>query len=440
MNTSQTECLQPGDGNEPTTPANLTTADKSPRFFALDSLRAIMMLLGIYLHTVVGYSREGGWPYKDPHPTAIYDFTLGLIHAFRMPLFYVMAGFFAALLYYRRGLRGFLWNRTKRILVPFVVGWTLLFPIVAAMGTYARALDQPKPWAKVHQVMSIGEFLKHLHPLHLWFLEYLILLLALGAASVLLVTRFVPEGFRAAFNGVFRAILKSPLKPLLLAAPMFGALCLSRHGFLDDPPGFIPVFHILLPYILSFSFGWLLYRNVDLLTEMQRFARAQLAAMAGVVALIVAIGGWMSRHPDLAKFALAAGVSLVMWLMICGLTGVFLRYLDRPMPRMRYMADSSYWLYIVHMPALMVFQILLRPVPWPAALKVWIVLLLAIPVMLLSYHYWVRPTFVGQILNGKKHPRVQSGTAGFSGETMPRECKNPARPLSLSQTRGLQES
>ena len=56
-----------------------------PRYFALDSLRATMMLLGIYLHSVVGYSREGGWPYKDPNPTAVYDWTLGLIHAFRMP-------------------------------------------------------------------------------------------------------------------------------------------------------------------------------------------------------------------------------------------------------------------------------------------------------------------------------------------------------------------
>ena len=60
---------------------------ETSRYHALDSLRASMMLLGIYLHAVVGYSREGGWPYKDPHPTAVYDWTLGLIHSFRMPLF-----------------------------------------------------------------------------------------------------------------------------------------------------------------------------------------------------------------------------------------------------------------------------------------------------------------------------------------------------------------
>ena len=58
-----------------------------------------MMFLGIYLHVVVGYSGNGHWPYIDRHPTHALDFTLGVIHAFRMPAFFVMAGFFGALLW-----------------------------------------------------------------------------------------------------------------------------------------------------------------------------------------------------------------------------------------------------------------------------------------------------------------------------------------------------
>jgi len=376
----------------------------SRRFFALDSLRASMMLLGIYLHAVVGYSREGGWPYKDAHPTAVYDWTLGLIHAFRMPLFYVMAGFFAALLTYRHGLKCFLWNRTQRILIPFVVGWTLMFPIVVLLGTYARAADQPDAWAKAFHVLVSGEFLQHLHPLHLWFLEYLILLYIIQTIAAVTLPRVVPQFLLSAANEVFRWILKCPWKPLVLAAPMFLALCLTRGGFLEDPPGFIPVFRILLPYVLAFAFGWLLYQNQDLLDSMQRWARTQVVAVFGIMVLFLFLGSWMDHHRSLARFIMAGAVSVVMWLLICGLTGVFLRYLDRPIPRMRYMADSSYWLYLVHMLVLMVFQILLRSVPWPAAVKVWIVLGLAIPVMLVSYHYWVRRTFISKVLNGRRYP------------------------------------
>jgi glucans biosynthesis protein C len=375
----------------------------SRRFFALDSLRASMMLLGIYLHAVVGYSREGGWPYKDAHPTAIYDWTLGCIHAFRMPLFYVMAGFFAALLTYRRGLKSFLWNRTQRILIPFVVGWTLMFPIVVLLGTYARVVDQADPWAKAFHVLVSGEFLQHLHPLHLWFLEYLILLYLIQTIAVAVLPKVVPQFLLSAANEVFRWILKCPWKPLILAAPMFLALCLTRGGSLEDPPGFIPVFRILLPYVLAFAFGWLLYQNNDLLDFMQRWARTHVVAAFGIIVLFLFLGSWMDHHRSGARLIVAGAVSVVMWLLICGLTGVFLRYLDRPMPRMRYMADSSYWLYIVHMLMLMAFQILLRSVPWPAALKVWVVLALAIPAMLLSYHYCVRRTFIGEILNGRRY-------------------------------------
>jgi glucans biosynthesis protein C len=374
------------------------------RFFALDSLRASMMLLGIYLHAVVGYSREGGWPFKDPHPTSIYDWTLGYIHAFRMPLFYVMAGFFAALLTYRRGLKSFLWNRTQRILVPFAVGWTLMFPVVILLAAYARVIDQPHPWGKAFHVLTSGDFLQHLHPLHLWFLEYLILLYVIQTIATLVLPKVLPHTLLSAVNEVFRWVLKCPWKPLILAGPMFFALCLTRGGSLEDPPGFIPVFRILAPYIMAFAFGWFLYKNVDLLDTMQHWARTEVAATGGVLVLLFFIGNWMDHHAFAARFIVAGAVSVVMWLLICGLTGVFLRYLDRPMPRLRYLADSSYWLYLVHMLVLMAFQMLLRSVSWPAAIKVWIVLLLAVPVMLLSYHYCVRPTFIGQVLNGRRYP------------------------------------
>src|SRR3954463_14786676 len=103
------------------------------RDHALDSLRASMMLLGIWLHTVVGYSREGGWPFKDAHPTDLYDWTLALIHTFRMPLFFLVAGFFGALLWERGKLR-FVRNRLERILLPFALFWVCMFPVVAWMS------------------------------------------------------------------------------------------------------------------------------------------------------------------------------------------------------------------------------------------------------------------------------------------------------------------
>src|SRR5882672_7747721 len=107
------------------------------RYHALDALRAAMMFLGIYLHAAVAYSPIGGWPYKSAQLTTALDSSVGLIHVFRMPVFYVMAGFFAALLLQRYGLRGAADNRFWRIVVPFVVGWIIL-PLVMFLAAVGR--------------------------------------------------------------------------------------------------------------------------------------------------------------------------------------------------------------------------------------------------------------------------------------------------------------
>ncbi len=110
------------------------------RYHSLDALRGAMMLLGIYLHATVAYSRYGSWPWKDGSTTGLFDVSLGLIHVFRMPVFYCIAGFFGALLLEQRGAVGFLRNRAVRILLPFAIGWAVLFPLVAALATTAMNL------------------------------------------------------------------------------------------------------------------------------------------------------------------------------------------------------------------------------------------------------------------------------------------------------------
>ncbi|MBI4876530.1 MAG: acyltransferase family protein, partial [Acidobacteria bacterium] len=363
--------------------------EAATRYHGLDGLRAWMMLAGIWLHTVVGFSRDGGWPYKDPHPTDVYDFTLGIIHAFRMPAFYVMAGFFGALLYYRRGARGFLANRAARVLVPFLVCWTFLFALVGTLYAYAMHAGQRGTWSRVAAWMISPAPLKLAHPMHLWFLEYLLFLYVLLLAGAWLAPRLAPEAVLGAVNRGFRAVAGSVWAPAIFALPMFGLLLLTKNGHLEDPPGFAPVVRILLPYVLTVTFGWLLYLNSDLLENFRRNGGRHLAgALVFLLAWEFALQD-LSRARGIEKAARAGAVALFMWLMIYGLTGVFLRYLDRPSARMRYLSDSSYWLYVFHMPVVMVYQIGLRPVPWPSALKVWIVLALAVPTLLASYHWGV---------------------------------------------------
>ena len=103
------------------------------RLYALDGLRATILLRGLVLHVACSFvvaDYGAAWPYKDFETnTKVADHLVAFIHIFRMPVFYILAGFFAALLFYRRGAQELLINRVQRILVPFVIGLLILYPL-----------------------------------------------------------------------------------------------------------------------------------------------------------------------------------------------------------------------------------------------------------------------------------------------------------------------
>jgi glucan biosynthesis protein C len=243
----------------------MTTAAAISRYHALDSLRAAMMFLGIYLHAVVAYSPNGGWPFKSPQLTTTLDLSMIVIHVFRMPVFYVMAGFFAALLLQRYGSRRAIANRFWRIAVPFVVGWIVIYPLTVFLAAFGRGGLDPA----VDFILS-GRFLDHAHPLHLWFLEYLIVFYVLAAVVVVALPRVMPSGMRAALLGLFRSVVRSVWAPLPLGVLSFLALLPMTHAWLEDPPGFVPAVRLVVAYGIPFGFGWLLFANADLLDVLRR--------------------------------------------------------------------------------------------------------------------------------------------------------------------------
>jgi len=369
------------------------------RYHALAALRAAMMFLGIYLHAVVAYSPNGGWPWRQTELTRTLDWSIAVIHVFRMPVFYAMAGFFTALLIARYGLRRAAWNRFMRIAVPFVVGWIVVWPLVmleAGTGYFGFdvALD----------AFTSGRVFGYAHPLHLWFLEYLLVLYVLAAIAIAVVPRVLTSGSRAWLLQGFRAIVRSPWAPLALAVPSFAAQLLMPKPWIEDPPGFVPAFRIVAVYALPFAFGWLLFLNNDLLDVLIRRAWPY-AALAAVASFAYLVSYELPIDREIRSYVIRAVHSLAMWLLILGVTGLFLRYLGGHSPWRRYLCDSSYFLYIAHMPVILAFQLLLKDVVELTPLaKAAIALAGTIVVLLPVYRWAVRPTFIGAVLNGRRYP------------------------------------
>ena len=175
-----------------TKPSKPARGNLRPRHRAVSrpgQLGAAMMLLGIVLHAGLSYShmpRNPIWPFKDASSSFFCDLIMVVSGLFRMPVFFMVAGFFAALIHQRQGGRGLLADRGRRILVPFVVGWLLMFPLARAGFVYADALarHEPSPPVAVAHALRATGLYANAYPIHLWFLEYLLIYYLLAVPIV----------------------------------------------------------------------------------------------------------------------------------------------------------------------------------------------------------------------------------------------------------------
>ncbi|MBG89679.1 MAG: glucan biosynthesis protein [Verrucomicrobiales bacterium] len=121
------------------TPPTLPTA----RRHDLDALRAVAMLLGIVLHGALAFI-PGIWPIQDIHQNEAYTLPIAAIHGFRMPLFFIISGFFTAMLWRRRGLKALITHRFKRIFLPLMLCMVTIIPVTWFVMLSAGQPDRPE--------------------------------------------------------------------------------------------------------------------------------------------------------------------------------------------------------------------------------------------------------------------------------------------------------
>ena len=70
---------------------------------------------------------------------------------------------------------------------------------------------------------------------------------------------------------------------------------------------------------------------------------------------------------------------------------------------LRYMSDSSYWVFLVHMLGTIGFGALLYRVQVAGEIKMVLNIAATTVACLLTYHLFVRTTWIGVLLNGSRH-------------------------------------
>lgn len=366
-----------------------------------------MLMLLIVLHSAVAYivTPFGDvWPFKDNSTHIAFDIMVVSIHTFRLPLLFVMAGFFGAKLYCDRGARAFLRNRMQRIAIPLIAFWVLLAPLILA----PFALLQLEPGSRTP--LGLGSWLmsetilSHLQLFHLWFLFDL--LLYYGA--MLLLAQLAQQTRFTWVNSSWQRLdqlLQSSWGFLVLVVVTTISLLPMKLGMLETPATFARPPSTLFADFVFFLFGWWLYRRRQYLWRFASVAWARLALGVAFLALHLACVAWSLNGNSVCHVLSAIFASLSTWFFVHGIMGLFVRYCNRPSRFWRYVADSSYWCYLVHLPPIVWLQILLANWRVPALMKCATVLIATLLVCLLTYDRFVRTTSIGTLINGRRHPR-----------------------------------
>lgn len=381
------------------------------RLHGLDLIRGLAMVLGVVLHAAVPYSRfDFPWLYLEPTPNPLYDFMLVAIHVFRMPLFFLLAGFFGHLHCQRLGPTPYLGQRFLRVGLPFVIGMVVLMPWLGSM-----ALKDPTElyaFLKAHHIdvpegkpASISFW--RLPTYHLWFLEVLLLccIVAWMQSALSIGKRLWP----ASADRILGAGIRRVWPVAFLTVPGFVWFAESRPG---DGISFLQYATLvpggrILTYSLSFFFvGWWLHRNTSALQDLSSRWKPFLFVGLGSLFLLLGVRWGLWQHAmqptRVEEFVGLLSEGVAAWFLSLGVFAWGLRAMARPPRWILYFAESSYWLYFIHLPLVFWVQLQIRSWPVPIAVKFLLCLGSVTAAGLLSYHFLVRNTWIGWVFNGRR--------------------------------------
>lgn len=350
------------------------------------------MLLLVPVHAAVLLKvngNPGGWA------TAIY----WTVHVFRLPLFFAMSGFFLALLLTRKGLEQTARNRTMRILIPLAVGLVTIVPlwVLAAQATGVSTSGDGGP--------QTGSAFS-LEPSFLWFLWYLLIVDAVAISAHLL----APAQLRRAGTAV-RAALERPLLGICALAVPTALTLWPEPTWVQDPDSgtFVPELPALAYYALFFALGATLFANRDIVATLARSAwRWTAVAVLAAIPAGILFGLHNSAQGTSAVVHAAALLiyAIATWTCLLALVGLATRYMHRPRPIFRYVADSSYWIYLSHLPAMVLVIALVGTTALGTAPSFLLVTVASLAFSFATYPLFVRYTVIGRVLNGpRERPR-----------------------------------
>lgn len=369
-----------------------------------DHARAFYLLLGIPFHAAVVYSTHHVWSVSSPEPSPVLTLIADTLHTFRMPGFFILAGYFAMMMIARRGAGEWLGSRLPRLLVPLAVASLTILPFQILVSTYSEVVAGGVTPSHYWQVVG-SRLTRFDEPWvsHLWFL-YELIACSVGLAVVVAV--FGNRNFRSfvarlgdlalrdrwmSFSILtIVAVIAAWLLPQLVALGGRGALALVNYN----------------QYAIYFAFGVVVQLSAGLKAWHRSVGWSGLAVglLLAEISMIVPRTVW--SH---AVFIICGVVAA---LLITGfVTRITVERFNRPNAVVKRIADASFTIYLFHHPVIFVLALAFVPVDWPPVIEFALIVPVAAAVSYLIHGAIAKSPLALFLFNGVPMPTADDREA-----------------------------
>jgi glucans biosynthesis protein C len=361
------------------------------RRYDLDALRVLAVLLLIPFHSARVFDVFDPFYVKNPQTSEGLSWAVvAFLNPWHMPLLFVLAGAATWLALGHRGPKGYVSERTRRLLIPFLFGVLVVVPPQGFLASHFRG-------SHVSVTSFLGDYWTvegdlsgydgSFTPAHLWFIGFLFIF---SLVALPLFVRWHGRQLRTRW--------------LLFAMPLVLLAANELPAPSDGPQN--PWYSLGL-----FVAGFLLLADERAERAVHRHWRPLLAAAAVTMATVMLVWSSGTRDGWSDGSLLDVGFSLFeeanTWIWVLALVGAGKALLGTPIRGLRYASEASFPFYVLHQTVIVAVAYVV--VGWDLAVwpKFATVSLAALALTLLLYEVVVRRTTATRFLFGMKPRRPQ---------------------------------
>jgi glucan biosynthesis protein C len=335
------------------------------RRYDLDWVRIGAFALLIFYHVGMYYV-TWDWHVKSPHSSHAIEPLMMLTSPWRLSLLFLVSGVATGYLLERQGVRGFLGQRSSRLLIPLLFGMAVIVPPQSYLEVVEK-LAYPGSYLEFWKLYITGYhgFCRGSQCLilptwnHLWFVAYLwvyTLLLYIGIRAIPGSIPRLREFAERRLSGL--GVLLWPLLYLAIVRAALVGLFPANHALLGD-------WYNHASYGLMFLLGFALAGTRAPWAAIERFRWPALAFAVLGWALLCAYFGTYSDDvtlpPESLKLIQRVVYGAEQWLAMVAALGFARRHFSHDNAARRYLTTAIFPVYILHQTVIVVVAHALKP-------------------------------------------------------------------------------